>query len=97
MPGALRVGVRVAGEELAACSLCGASASRFRMCLAGTPPTSVSGGTSRVTTAPAQTTAPFPTVTPPRIVTAEPSQAPSPIVIGAVRSGPQRFSEGPIS
>ncbi len=39
-----------------------------RMIRAGFPPTSVSGGTSRVTTEPAPTTAFSPTVTPPMIV-----------------------------
>lgn len=39
-----------------------------RMICAGFPPTSVSGGTSRITTEPAPTTAFSPTVAPPPIV-----------------------------
>ena len=44
------------------------------MTLAGTPATTVRGGTSFVTTAPAPTTAPSPIVTPGQIVTRAPSQ-----------------------
>src|SRR6266852_6878682 len=50
------------------------------MIVAGTPPTNVFGGTSRVTRAPAPTIAPRPTVTPARIVAPVISTAPSPIV-----------------
>ena len=49
------------------------SASSSRITAAGTPPTSVFGGTDRVTTAPAATTAPSPIVTPPRTVARAPS------------------------
>ena len=54
----------------------------FFITLAGTPPTSVFGSTSFVTTAPAATTAPSPMVTPPIIVALAPIQQPSPIMIG---------------
>lgn len=54
----------------------------FFITLAGTPPTSVFGSTSFVTTAPAATTAPSPMVTPPTIVALAPIQQPSPIMIG---------------
>lgn len=50
---------------------------------AGTPATTVFGGTSFVTTAPAATTAPSPTVTPGRIVECDPIQTLLPILIGA--------------
>ncbi len=50
---------------------------------AGTPPTIVSGGTSRVTTAPAATTAQSPTVTPGSIVEFEPTHTLFPSFIGA--------------
>ncbi len=53
--------------------------SNVRMVRAGTPATSVAGGTSRLTTAPAATTAPSPIVTPPRTVAPAPSQTLAPI------------------
>ena len=59
-----------------------AAVANGRIGTAGTPPTSVCGGTDRATTAPAATTDPAPTVTPGRIVTLAPIQAPSSIVIG---------------
>src|SRR5262249_32011057 len=49
--------------------------SRHRMNLAGTPATIAKGSTSLVTTAPAPTMAPFPTVTPGRIVELVPMSA----------------------
>ena len=52
------------------------------MNLAGTPPTTVLGSTSFVTTAPAATMAPSPIVTPCSIVTFAPSQTLSSIRIG---------------
>ena len=51
--------------------------------LAGTPATSVAGGTSRVTTAPAVTTESAPTVTPGVTVAAAPIQTFVSTVIGA--------------
>src|SRR6185503_6109883 len=53
---------------------------RSLMNLAGTPPTKVFAGTSRVTTAPAPTIAPRPTATPARIVAPVIRTAPSPMV-----------------
>lgn len=50
--------------------------------LAGTPPTTVRGATSRVTTAPAATTAPSPMVTPGSTVTFDPSHASAPMRTG---------------
>ena len=50
---------------------------------AGTPPTTVIGGTSFVTTAPAATTAQSPSVTPGRMVAFEPIQTFSPMRMGA--------------
>lgn len=58
---------------------------RNRTCLigfAGTPATTVRGGTSLVTTAPAATTAPSPIVTPPRIVACEPIHTRLPMTMG---------------
>ncbi len=53
------------------------------MTFAGTPATSVAGGTSCVTTAPAATTASAPMVTPGRIVVAAPIHAFAWIAIGS--------------
>ena len=50
------------------------SSKRYLMTRAGTPPTIAYGGTSRVTTEPAETTAPCPMVTPERIVALAPIQ-----------------------
>jgi len=55
-----------------------------RITLAGTPATIVSGGTSRVTTAPAPTIAPSPMWTPGTTVTDAPNHTRRPITIGAV-------------
>ena len=50
---------------------------------AGTPATSANGATSRVTTAPAATSACSPSVVPHRIVAFAPMVAPRPTVVGA--------------
>ena len=68
-----------------------------RITTAGTPPTSVFGGTERVTTAPAATTAPSPMVTPLKMTTRAPIQAPSPMVIGSAKEGPARCQLCPTS
>ena len=52
---------------------------------AGTPPTIVAAGTSRVTTAPAATMASSPTVTPERIVAFDPTHTFRPSTMGAGR------------
>ena len=57
---------------------------------AGTPPTTTPGGTSRITTAPAATTDPAPTVTPGMISESAPMKAPAPIVTGATQVLPMR-------
>src|ERR1019366_8469342 len=77
--------------------LLGASSSRSRIKRAGTPPTMLFGGTSRVTTAPAATTDPRPTVTPGRIVTRDEIHTPSSMRIGADVRRPQRSSGEPNS
>ena len=55
----------------------------WRIMRAGTPATTVIGGTCAVTTAPAATTAPRPTVTPGRMVAFAPTQASSSMVTTA--------------
>ena len=55
---------------------------RWRFTTAGTPATSTSSGTSRVTTLPAATITLLPIVTPGHTVTLPPSQQSSPMVIG---------------
>jgi hypothetical protein len=72
------------------------SVGKGRSTRAGMPATSVFGGTSRVTIAPAATTAPAPTVTPARMVARAPSQAPSPMTMGRRSCLPQRCSLPPI-
>src|SRR5207245_1384662 len=55
---------------------------------AGTPATSAPGGTSRVTTDPAPTIAPRPTVTPGRTTQCTPMKAPRSIRVSATTSSP---------
>ena len=55
---------------------------RFRRILAGFPATTVDGGTFFVTTEPAPTIAPSPTVIPQRMVAFEPIEAPFLINVG---------------
>ena len=57
------------------------------MALAGTPPTSVLGGTSLVTTDPAATTALSPIETPGRMLQQRPIQTLFPIVTGSALVG----------
>lgn len=64
---------------------------------AGTPAYIPSGAQSCVTTAPAATTQPRPTVTPGSTVTRAPSQTPSSITTGRPRTCPNRRLLGPIS
>ena len=64
-----------------------ACAGRVPIGRAGTPPTIASGGTSRVTTAPAATTQPRPSVTPGRIVARVPIQTLSSMTTGRVSTG----------
>lgn len=75
---------------------CGDQASA-RTTRAGTPATSVFGGTSAVTTAPAATTAPSPTVTPGRMLTDAPIHAPSPICTPRDCGRPARRPASPMS
>jgi hypothetical protein len=56
----------------------------------GTLPTMVSGATSRVTTAPAASTAPFPTRTPGSTITAWPIQASCPMTTRSTRRRPKK-------
>ena len=64
---------------------------------AGTPAYNPSGAQSCVTTAPAATTQPRPTVTPGSTVTRAPSQTPSSISTGSPRTWPSRRLLGPMS
>src|SRR6185437_355758 len=76
----------------------GQSCGSWRTTSAGTPDTSVSGGTSRRTTEPALTTLPAPIVTPGRIVEPTPIQAPSPMITGVGSNlGEKRLDAGPIA
>jgi hypothetical protein len=88
---------RGGGWLLGRCLRCGVSTSSSRTSLAGTPATIVLGATSRLTTAPAATTDPSPMKTPGSTVTREAIQTPSPMMMGATISGPQRAVDGPIS
>ena len=64
------------------------------MTFAGTPATTVLGGTSFVTTAPAPTIAPSPIVTPGQIVTRVPSQTLLPIFTGFANMPPRLSGSG---
>jgi hypothetical protein len=65
------------------------SVTTFRMTRAGLPATMVNSGTLFVTTLPAPTTQPLPTVTPGRKITFPPIQQSSPMWISFPSSGPQ--------